>query len=225
MSDESPLTLDGGGNLAFFGKITASVSHELNNVMSIIEQTTGLIEDLCAGAAYGKPLSPEKLQEIATRVIKQVDRGAGIIKRLNYFAHSIDDPVKTFEANILVANLVELCQRFTAMKKVALECRCPDQVINLHSSPFALEHAIFLCIHLVLTASASHETISVELERCDGGAQITVIGSPILEGEETQTHLKRLAVLLRLLQGSMQHTGQEGRSIFQLTVVNLREET
>ena len=48
-------------SLAFFGAITASVSHELNNVMSIIDQNNGLLKDLLA---VGHPISNERLERI-----------------------------------------------------------------------------------------------------------------------------------------------------------------
>ena len=73
-------------DLAFFGAITASVSHELNNVISIVYQTAGLLNDLLAGAQRGRPISDERLEQIAIRIGEQTERGAAIIKRLNAFA-------------------------------------------------------------------------------------------------------------------------------------------
>jgi len=40
--------------LEFFGKITACISHELNNVLSIINEYTGLLEDLMLTCGDGK---------------------------------------------------------------------------------------------------------------------------------------------------------------------------
>jgi hypothetical protein len=41
-------------SLAFFGKINASISHELKNVMAIISETAGLLKDLSDMAATGR---------------------------------------------------------------------------------------------------------------------------------------------------------------------------
>ena len=35
----------GGEGLQFFGKMSASISHEIKNVLAIINENTGLIED------------------------------------------------------------------------------------------------------------------------------------------------------------------------------------
>ena len=35
----------GGSGLQFFGKVSASISHELKNVLAIINENAGLLED------------------------------------------------------------------------------------------------------------------------------------------------------------------------------------
>jgi hypothetical protein len=45
----------GYDSLAFFGKVNASISHELKNVMAIISETTGLLGDLSEMARGGTP--------------------------------------------------------------------------------------------------------------------------------------------------------------------------
>jgi len=64
-SEQERLLKDEG--LAFFGAITASISHELNNVIAIIDQSAGLLNDLLAGAQYGRPITNEKLERISKK--------------------------------------------------------------------------------------------------------------------------------------------------------------
>ena len=45
----------GYDNLAFFGKVNASISHELKNVMAIIAETAGLLGDLSEMARGERP--------------------------------------------------------------------------------------------------------------------------------------------------------------------------
>ncbi|MBL7192196.1 hypothetical protein ISS30_10950, partial [bacterium] len=44
-----------------------------------------------------------------------------IIKRLNTFAHSVDDPVRQFDLVQLVDNFIRLAQRLASLKRVNLE--------------------------------------------------------------------------------------------------------
>ncbi|MEJ2737106.1 MAG: histidine kinase dimerization/phospho-acceptor domain-containing protein, partial [Anaerolineae bacterium] len=140
----------GEKELAFFGAITASVSHELNNVISIIDQTAGLLQDLLAGAREDQPIPNERLQRIADSVAAQTDRGVRIIKRLNTFAHSVDDPVKEFEINPTVENLVALARRFASLKRVELEAKLPDTPPKVTNNPFRVQQALFTCLRYML---------------------------------------------------------------------------
>ena len=46
-------------DLLFFGRIGASVSHELKNVLAVMNEQAGLLGDLACMAARGMPLDPE----------------------------------------------------------------------------------------------------------------------------------------------------------------------
>jgi signal transduction histidine kinase len=110
-------------SLAFFGAVTASVSHELNNVISIVDQSAGLLADLVAGARQGRPIPEEKIERVAETVERQTQRGLGIIRRLNKFAHLVDVPELEFDLNELVDNFVALNTRPADMRRVGLEIR------------------------------------------------------------------------------------------------------
>ncbi len=160
--------------LAFFGKITASVTHELNNVMSIIEQVSGLLDDLCAGAESGRPLEPEKIRGISERIGKQVERGVSIIQRMNKFAHSVDEPVKNFDLVELTENLVELSRRFAGLRKLKIEWRPPDARVMLVSKPFLLEQVIFMGIDAAMQRSRREGVIRIEVQPDAAGARVGI---------------------------------------------------
>jgi signal transduction histidine kinase len=210
--------------LTFFGSITASVTHELNNVMSIIEQMAGLLDDLCAGAEYGRPIENDKLREISEKIIKQIERGVGIIKRLNVFAHSVDDPVKEFELDALVKNLVELCQRFATLKRVQVEGQYPAEAMVIRSNPFVLEQAVFICIDLALSFSERDELVTVAIGDQDPGACVAVTGPSIPENEGTLSKRSLLKALMDQLHGEVQVESDEGRSTFKLSIPHFTEE-
>lgn len=142
-------------SLKFFGVITASVSHELNNVISIIDQTGGLLDDLLAGAENGITIPPEKLHSIVDRITLQTDRGVRIIKRLNYFSHSIDDSVKQVDVVILLENFTKLMQRLASQKKIELTFSSSTNSISIVTNPFRLE---FLLYNLIKSSFVSCES-------------------------------------------------------------------
>jgi len=58
----SRMDINGENALKFFGKMTASISHELKNVLAIINENAGLLEDLCAMAEKGRPVDPVRIK-------------------------------------------------------------------------------------------------------------------------------------------------------------------
>ena len=60
--------------LQFFGSISASISHELKNVLAIVNENAGLLEDFTLMADRGKPIDPARLKIMAAAVKRQVGR-------------------------------------------------------------------------------------------------------------------------------------------------------
>lgn len=85
--------LFGYDSLAFFGKVNASISHELKNVMAIISETAGLLGDLSEMAQGGEPIDPDMLASSTDSIIEEIQRGFTTIRQMNRFAHSVDTPV------------------------------------------------------------------------------------------------------------------------------------
>lgn len=129
--------------VAFFGKITASVTHELNNVISIVEQNAGLLDDLIAGEERGIPLSIERLALVSSAIQKQTGRGLKIIARLNRFAHTTDHAETVFVVNEVVENLVGLAGRLAGLKEVELVYQPAADSPKITGNPFALQRAVF----------------------------------------------------------------------------------
>lgn len=83
----------GYDSLAFFGKVNASISHELKNVMAIISETAGLLGDLSEMARGGTAVDPDMLTSSTESIIEEIQRGFTTIRQMNRFAHSVDTPV------------------------------------------------------------------------------------------------------------------------------------
>ena len=105
--------------LAFFGTITASVSHELNNILSIINEYSGLLDDLILAESKGKPIEKVRIQKIALNIAEQIKRQRDIIKLLNRFAHRVDVPIAQFNLNELVNDIIKLSQRFASLRRIS----------------------------------------------------------------------------------------------------------
>ena len=116
--------------LQFFGAMTATATHDLKNVIAIINENAGLLEDLTLMAQKsGNALSPDRVATVAKRIRDQVKRGDEMIKTLNRFAHRVDTPQEQALACDLaeaVDKTLELAGRKIAQSGLAVT-RTPAQ--------------------------------------------------------------------------------------------------
>ncbi len=155
--------------LQFFGKMTASASHEIKNVLAIINENAGLLEDFTFMADRGKPIDPERLKAMADAVKKQIRRADDIIKNMNRLAHSTDDLESTIDLNETIELIIALTARFAAMKSVQVDLRLPENSAKLQTAPFLLMNLLWLCLDFSMSVCghAKHiELVAEEEDNC-----------------------------------------------------------
>jgi len=169
MSDNKELRLREKG-FGFFGAITASLSHEINNVLAIINELSGLMDDFFCAAEQDAPLNIERLKGTTKRIAAQVERGQELVKRLNKFAHTVDDNQATVMLNETVLAITTLCRRFGVLRRVELETNLHETSPKIVGSAFDLQHIIFRCIDIVLNTSKQGDAVQINVEPQDNGA-------------------------------------------------------
>ncbi len=199
--------------LEFFGEITASVSHELNNAFATIEQTAGLLEDLIAAGEF-EGLAKDQLQRIVDRIGKQTARGATIVKRLNTFAHSVDATEREIEFNELAENVLALASRFVERSRVQLDFRTVDKRIVVSGDHFLVQEALFLSIRAVVSVMPEGSRVIVSTEMRDAMARISVDGE--LPESSPEIDLSDIEMLMSRLDGEMHSGVGEGRVFVRL---------
>jgi len=158
--------------LQFFGKMSASISHELKNVLAIINENAGLLEDLAVLAEKGVPIDPQRLKTPASRIMKQIRRGDDIIKGMNRFAHSVDEPLRQMDLHDTLALTYALSNRFASMRGVRLELEPPSIPVPVVANPFFLQNLISLCLDFAMGCAGAGKTVSLKAEKIEGGAKI-----------------------------------------------------
>ncbi len=132
---------------AFLGKVTASVSHELQNVFAIIKETSGLMEDIVSlhqGAV--PPELAEKLSTCISSVMKQIDRGVGITSNLNGFAHTTDSLSGSVDLLVVIERVVFLAKRLFLNEGLEVEITDSDPSISILTEPVLLQALVYKCI-------------------------------------------------------------------------------
>ncbi len=166
------MDINGENALKFFGKMTASISHELKNVLAIINENAGLLEDLCAMAEKGKPVDPGRIKTAAGKVIKQVKRGDVIIRRLNQYAHSVDELDCDVDVNDILVLVTGLAGRIALVRGINFETDQMTDPVIINTNPFLLETLVWLFLDYAMEASGEGKTVSVTAEKQHGNAVI-----------------------------------------------------
>jgi signal transduction histidine kinase len=156
-------------SLRYFGAMAASISHELTNALAIINENAGLLDDLTLRAQSGAPVDPDRLRTLAGRVTGQIRRADGIVRNLNAFAHSVDEPVASVDLAEVLGLVVATSERLVTRRGVGVET-APGPGVPVRTVPFLLEHLAWRCVDHAAGAAGEGRTVTVEALRRDGGA-------------------------------------------------------
>ena len=158
--------------LAFFGRISASISHELKNVLAIVNENAGLLEDLTLMADRGQAIDPARLKIMATAVQKQVGRADEILKNMNRFAHSIDETVAEIHLNPTIKLFMALTDRFAAMRGVTVDLQLPDSPLKIRTAPFFLMNILWLGLDFSMSASGDEKRVELVVDESETSVRI-----------------------------------------------------
>jgi len=158
--------------LQFFGKISASISHEIKNVLAIVNENAGLLEDYSIMAKEGMPLDPARLKKMASTVMNQVSRADEITKNMNRLAHIIDNTIATVELNEIIELFMALTARFAAMRAVKVELRLPASPLKITTAPFYLMNLLWLCLEFSMSASGDAKRVELVVQETENGVRI-----------------------------------------------------
>jgi C4-dicarboxylate-specific signal transduction histidine kinase len=192
--------LIGRTGLTFFGKMAASISHEIKNVLAIINENAGLLEDITLMAERGTPVDPDRLKTQAVRIKNQVRRADGIVKNMNKFAHSVDESLMSVDLAELSELLAALSGRFAYSRGVKLESATVGSSATIRTNPFLLENLIWLCLDFAMDMAGSGKTVGLIAEKTEVGGrirftQLEALGEPPADRFPGKVEKALLAVL------------------------------
>ncbi len=158
--------------LQFFGRMSASISHEIKNVLAIINENAGLLEDFSLMADRGVPIDPGRLKTMAEKIKLQISRADGIIKNMNRLAHSIDETITTVDLNQTIELVIDLTARIAAMRGVKVDLQLPGSPLTIPTAPFFLMNLLWLCLDFSMSASGDEKRVELVVEETGNSVRI-----------------------------------------------------
>jgi signal transduction histidine kinase len=162
--------------LKFFGKMNASISHEIRNTLAVINENAGLIKDLILMTEKGYPLDLKRVGEKVEKVLQQVKRTDSIVDNMNRFAHSVDNTFTRINVCEYVDFVIRLSERFANMKGVVIKSELPSGPIEMTTFPFLFENMIYLCLDQAMKTPGEDKNISISALKKDDRIQIEFKG-------------------------------------------------
>lgn len=170
--------MDPSGNpeAAFMGRITASTTHEFRNVLAIVKESAGLIDDLVARCDGVGSEEAERLKRATARIDAQVNRGAELLSHLNRFSHCLDRTSNGFDLDQEIEQVVFLSQRLARQGRHRLEVdpgsdNAPVTLDSLH-----FQMALFTGVEICLEQVPEGGRILVRSLRNGDGTEVRFTG-------------------------------------------------
>jgi hypothetical protein len=153
---------------AFLAAMTASATHEVRNVLAIIKESAGLVDDMVRVFGARGALDQEKVLRALSRIDVQVKRGAELLTNLNRLSHTVDEDMATVNLGQEVQQLVFLSQRFAKKGGHAVLAGPLSENATARVSPLRLHMGLYAAMEFCLGRLAEGASVTVAVAEIDG---------------------------------------------------------
>lgn len=150
-----------------FAGISAIVTHEIRNVLAIINENSGLLEDLAMMSGDNGNVPGERVKTMVAKVGSQVERANRLMKDLNTFAHSGDTPFGSIDLQENIRIMTALTQKKAAAKKLEIDVR-GERGVLLTTKPLLFNALLYTCLVGIYEAVSFGEKIIAEAKETTG---------------------------------------------------------
>lgn len=178
------MTRQGDREARFMGSITAGMTHEIRNVLAVIRESAGLMEDIMSLPESNFFPHKERFSKALGVIQQQVERAVELVGRLNRFAHSMDQCWATVELGDVLEQASALLARQARNRKVELRVRVQVEGVRIETDPFALGMLVCRCIEHCVEGLGPGTALELEASKEAGRVILRI--RPASFGEEGQ---------------------------------------
>jgi C4-dicarboxylate-specific signal transduction histidine kinase len=191
--------------IAMIGRISAAMTHEMRNILAIIRESSGLMQDILALSEESAFPHRHKFANALGKIEKHVRRGDEIVTQFNAFAHSMDEPRDRVEVKELIGQVAILMQRFARAKQVTLSAETHDRAPSIYTNPLRLMLVLAACVEHLVSQGEPGDAIVIRPDKEKEKAVIEVlVKKASVEAGPTPPDLADVSEVVKALHGEVQ---------------------
>ncbi len=152
----------------FIGKITATATHEIKNVLAIIRESGGLMQDFLNMVPDGVFQHKDRFLKILSNIEEQVVRGDDISTQLNRFGHAPDTDVSSENTGEMIDQMIELTKRIAKARQMTFRNASGKNHVLLRCDPLKVRKLIFQGMQFLMAYGTPGDDIAVRSSTRDG---------------------------------------------------------
>ncbi len=159
--------------LSSIGRLAAGVAHEINNPLAIINEKSGLMNDLME---YSDDFSNKaRFQGLTASIIQSVDRCRKITHRLLGFAKRIEVQIEPMDVNAVIRDVLGFLEREAMYRKIDLRLSLFETLNSIASDKGQIQQVLLNLLTNAFAAVDDGGIIRIRTENIrDGGTKITI---------------------------------------------------
>jgi len=189
-------------NLVFMGRVVASYSHEIKNILAIINESTGLMHDLLTLKKEDLADQVQRFSKTLEDVGQQVQRGQDLSTYLNTLAHSPDKEVGGVDVVQSMRTIFALSNRLVKNKRMKLRLEEPKTQLQVTTRPVECLRCMFCGLEWAMAHSQAGDEIVFRVQCIEDGVQISLVGWSLKPGTDDDEHFASLQSVISTLQGT-----------------------
>lgn len=171
LSDEKRLVslhhVEYANKMASIGRMAASVAHEINNPLAIINEKAGLIKDLFT--IKQRYSADEKLQRLVDSILASVKRAGRITKRLLTFARNLEATVEEVNIGDVVYEVLSFVEKEAQMRDIRIHVEMSPDTKVIQSDRGKLQQIFLNIINNAFAAVEDGGHLNIQIQPLAGG--------------------------------------------------------